>query len=89
MALRYAARVNGFSGLALTRLDVLSGLEEIRLCVGYRLPDGTVTEHYPADADLLGRVEAVYETLPGWQGEISTARRLKSYPGQHASTARG
>ena len=80
VALRYAAQVNGFSGLALTRLDVLSGLEEIRLCVGYRLPDGTVTEHYPADADLLGRVEAVYETLPGWQGEISTARRFEELP---------
>ncbi len=80
VALRYAARVNGFSGLALTRLDVLSGLDEVRLCTAYRLPDGTETAHYPADADLLGRVEAVYETLPGWQEEISAARRFAELP---------
>ncbi len=80
VALRYAARINGFSGLALTRLDVLAGLPEVRLCVAYRLPDGTVTEDYPRDAELIDKVTAVYETMPGWQGEISAARRFGDLP---------
>jgi len=80
VALRYAARINGFSGLALTRLDVLAGLPEVRLCVAYRLPDGAVTEDYPRDAELIDKVTAVYETMPGWQGEISAARRFSDLP---------
>ena len=80
VSLRYAARVNGFTGIALTRLDVLSGLEEISLCVGYRLPDGTVPEDYPWDTSVLDKVAAVYETVPGWQDNISSARAWDDLP---------
>jgi len=80
VALRYAARVNGFTGLTITRLDILSGLPEIKICVGYRLPDGSVTEDYPLDTDLLGQVSAVYETWPGWDASFSVARQWEDLP---------
>ncbi len=80
VSLRYAAQVNGFSGIALTRLDVLSGLNEVRICTGYRLPDGTVTDTYPIDSEMLGQVTAEYETLPGWEDDIHSARALKDLP---------
>ena len=64
---RYAARVNGVHFIALTKLDVLDELDEIRIAVAYRLPGGGTLDAPPADADLLGRVEPVYETLPGWR----------------------
>jgi adenylosuccinate synthase len=65
--LRYAARLNGFTSLAITKVDVLGGLEEIPVCVHYRLPDGSlVRDAPPSNADDLGRVEPVYVQLPGW-----------------------
>lgn len=80
VALRYAARINGLTGIAMTRLDVLSGLDEIQLCVGYRLPDGTVLEEYPLDTQLLAQATAVYETMPGWAGDITSARSWEDLP---------
>ncbi len=80
VSLRYAARVNGFSGIAITRLDILSGLNQVRVCTGYRLPDGTVTEEYPADTRLLDKVVAEYETLPGWEDDIRSARSMEDLP---------
>lgn len=80
ISLRYAAQMNGFSGLALTRLDVLTGLNELCICTGYRLPDGTRTEVYPGDSELLGQVTAEYETMPGWEDDISSVRSLEELP---------
>lgn len=65
--LRYAARLNGFTSLAVTKVDVLGGLEEVPVCVRYRMPDGTVVHDAPpSSADDLAKVEPVYESLPGW-----------------------
>ena len=64
-ATRYAAEVNGFDAVALTKLDVLDALDHIKVCVGYRL-DGEDLESFPAVSHDLRRVEPVYETLPGW-----------------------
>jgi adenylosuccinate synthase len=65
--LRYAARFNGFTSLAITKVDVLGGLSEIPVCTQYRLPDGSIVRDAPpSDADDLARVEPVYESLPGW-----------------------
>ncbi|MCI4339293.1 MAG: adenylosuccinate synthase [Thermoplasmata archaeon] len=65
--LRYAARLNGFTSLAITKVDVLGGLERIPVCVRYQMPDGsTVHDALPTSADDLGRAEPVYEQLPGW-----------------------
>ncbi|MGI6367328.1 MAG: adenylosuccinate synthase [Anaerolineae bacterium] len=80
VSLRYAARVNGFTGLALTRLDILTGLQELRLCTHYRLPDGTVVDTYPQDAQVLDSVTAVYESMPGWSGDLSEVRTVEDLP---------
>ncbi len=80
VSLRYAMRVNGYTGLALTRLDVLNGLNEIKLCVAYRMPDGSVTEDYPLDTERLSQATAVYESMPGWKDDISHIRSLRDLP---------
>ena len=70
VALRFAARVNGLTELALTKLDVLSAFAEIPVCVRYRLPDGTETEEFPAHQSDFHHASPVYETLPGWSEPI-------------------
>jgi adenylosuccinate synthase len=70
VAVRYSAMVCGATAIACTLFDVLTGFDELRLCVGYRLPDGSTTDRFFPDADRLGRVEPMYETLPGWSEEL-------------------
>jgi len=70
VALRYAARLNGITSLALTKLDVLSAFTEVPVCVRYRLPDGNETEEFPAHQSDFHKAEPVYETLPGWQERL-------------------
>ena len=65
VVVRYSARINGLDALALTKLDVLDGLPEVRICTGYRTSKGVLTE-FPADLRALASAEPVYETLPGW-----------------------
>ncbi len=65
-ATRYAAEINGFSSVALTKLDVLDALDELKVCTGYRL-DGHDLDSFPAVSQDLRRVEPVYATLPGWK----------------------
>jgi adenylosuccinate synthase len=79
VVLRYAARVNGLWGLALTKLDVLSGLEELKLCVAYEL-GGRRLEELPNDADDLAQVRPIYETLPGWEEGLAGTRKLDELP---------
>ena len=76
-ALRYAVRVNGLDGLALTKLDVLTGLPELKVCVGYRTPTGTSLD-FPID-DAASAVP-VYESLPGWDADLSSARTISALP---------
>ncbi len=80
VSLRYAARINGFTGLALTRLDVLTGMDELKLCTAYRLPDGSITEDYPVDTQVMTQAEAIYESMPGWSEPISAARQFTELP---------
>ena len=72
---RHAGRVNGLTGLAVTKLDVLDTLPEISVGTRYRMPGGE-TEHFPADTHDLGKAQPVFETLPGW--ESSTSGRAMS-----------
>ena len=65
-ALKRSIQLNGVSGLCVTKLDVLDGVEVLRLCVGYRL-DQTVSDILPVGAETLERCEPVYENIPGWQ----------------------
>jgi len=76
---RYAARVNGLTGIAVTKLDVLDTLSEISIVVGYRTPDG-VMEEFPADTWALGAIEPVLETVPGWEAPTTEARSLSDLP---------
>lgn len=79
-ALRYAARVNGFTGLALTKLDVLSGLETLKIAVGYVDADGNRYDEPPMDASTLERLTPVYEELAGWKEDIGGVRQLDDLP---------
>ena len=67
VALRYAARLNGFTSLALTKLDVLSGFSELPVCTRYRLPNGRETADFPAHQSDFHHAEPVYEVLEGWR----------------------
>jgi adenylosuccinate synthase len=79
MAVRYSVDLCGITHVALTLLDVLSGLEHVRICTGYRL-NGQRLEYFRADMDTLAEVEPVYETLPGWKQDISQVRRYDDLP---------
>jgi adenylosuccinate synthase len=79
VVLRHARRVSGITGLSLNSLDVLSGLETVRICTAYRL-HGELIEHYPANLKILGECEAVYEDLPGWSEDISGVKTLEDLP---------
>jgi adenylosuccinate synthase len=76
-ALRYAVRINGLDGLAITKLDVLTGLPSIQVCVAYDTPHGR-TDDIPLDD--LDHAKPVYETVPGWTEELGAARTLAELP---------
>src|SRR5438874_993490 len=78
-ATRYAAEINGFTAVALTKLDVLDTLEEIKVCVGYRL-HGKTLDAFPAVSQDLRRVEPIYETLPGWKSSTVGTTDLNELP---------
>jgi len=73
--------VNGITGLALTKLDVLDGLDELKICVGYRL-DGEEIDYLPATLATTERLEPIYETLEGWKETTAGARRWSDLPAQ-------
>jgi adenylosuccinate synthase len=79
VALDYANWLNGFTGLAITKLDVLDGMPELKICTGYRLPWGEVTHRMP-DPATLESVEPVYETWPGWDQPTRDARHWDDLP---------
>ena len=75
--LRHAVRLNSLSELALTKLDILDGFDEVKICTDYRR-NGEPVDGYPDRSDVLSEVEPVYETLPGWRTALSDTRE----PGQ-------
>ncbi len=79
VVVRYAARINGLDSVALTKLDVLDGLESIQVCTGYRYGDDVISE-WPADLNILAKAEPIYETLPGWSKPTSGATRYDDLP---------
>jgi adenylosuccinate synthase len=76
-ALRFAARVNGMTSIAMTKLDVLTGMPELQLATGYRL-DGEVIDEPPFEG--LERVEPIYETHAGWTEDVTHCRTLEELP---------
>ncbi|HMC77401.1 MAG TPA: adenylosuccinate synthase, partial [Vicinamibacterales bacterium] len=79
VAVRYAARLNGLDGLALTKLDVLDGVETIQICTAYRAGGQTITE-FPADTGQLAQCEPIYESIPGWDAPTKGVRQFDRLP---------
>lgn len=79
VVVRYSVRVNGLTGLAITKLDVLDTLDQVAVCTGYRVGDDILTE-FPADPVALGSAKPEYEWLPGWRQSTAEARRLEDLP---------
>jgi len=80
VGLRYAVRLNGLTELVLTKLDVLSEFDSIPVCVAYKLPDGTITEEFPAHQSDFHHAEPVWEERPGWNTDISDATEWDQLP---------
>ena len=79
VALRRSARVNGLTGLCITKLDVLDGLDKLNICTAYRL-DGELIDHLPTDADTVARCSPVYESIAGWQQNTSGIQHWDDLP---------
>lgn len=79
VALRYTSMINGFTELVVTKLDVLSGLDELKVCTAYRY-NGKTTRRFRSEVQTLEKVEPVYETLPGWDEDIREARHVSELP---------
>jgi adenylosuccinate synthase len=80
VALRFAARLNGLTSLAMTKLDVLSEFDEVPVCVRYRLPDGSETDEFPAHQSDFHHARPVYETLDGWRDPLDGVEELAALP---------
>lgn len=82
---RHSVRVSGVTGLAITKLDVLNGLEKVKICIGYRTKDGEWTDSVPSNRQVLESCEPVYEVVEGWSEDIRSVRTFEELP---ASTRR-
>ena len=79
VAARYSQLVNGFTGLVLTRLDILDEFDSVKVCVGYEV-DGKRVDRFPANTGLLARCEPIFEELPGWDQPTASATELSQLP---------
>ena len=78
---RQTVKTCGINGIALTKLDILDGFDEIKICTGYRL-DGAVIDRLPASQAAQGRIEPIYESFAGWDGTTAGARSWADLPAQ-------
>ncbi len=79
VAARYSTRINGFTGAAITRLDVLDILPRLKICIAYKL-DGKTIDYFPSNINALDRCQPIYEELPGWQSPITDIRQYDQLP---------
>jgi adenylosuccinate synthase len=79
VAARFSTRINGFTGIVVTRLDILDGFAQLKICVGYEL-DGDKTDYFPASVAALERCQPIYEELPGWQASTRHIRQYEQLP---------
>jgi adenylosuccinate synthase len=77
--LRHAAQINGLSDLALTKLDILTDLPQVPVCIAYEI-DGERTTSFPSSSSALERCRPIYETLPGWSQDITLTRSYEELP---------
>jgi adenylosuccinate synthase len=80
VSLEYAARINGLTEIAITKLDILSSFDQIKICVAYDL-DGQRIEALPNDLTVLARCLPIYEMLPGWETNITATKSYRELPG--------
>ena len=80
VALRYAARINSLTALAVTKLDVLSGVPKLRVCTSYRGPEGAEFDHFPYHQTVLHHASGEYVELPGWSEDVSGCRSEEELP---------
>lgn len=78
---RFSSQINGFSGIALTHLDVFEGFPSIKICTAYKFDD-KILNSFPSDSSILERCQPVYEELPGWQGPIGGINSLNKLPSE-------
>lgn len=76
---KHAARINGLTDLVITKIDVLSAFDEIKVCTGYEI-DGQIYDTIPASVEMIAKAKAVYETFPGWQCDITGIRTFEELP---------
>src|SRR6185312_2678570 len=79
VAVKYSVDLCGITQIALTLIDVLSGLDHVKICTAYK-SHGHALEYFRADMDVLAEVEPVYETLPGWRGNLTGCRSFAELP---------
>ena len=79
VAARFSCRINGLTGVALTRLDVFDTIPSLKICIGYKL-NGKTIDYFPASVAELEKCQPIYETMPGWGKPISDVRRFKDLP---------
>ena len=79
-ALKRSIQVNGISGLCITKLDVMDGIETINICVGYELPDGSKTDILPCGSDAVETCKPIYETMPGWSESTFGVKSYDALP---------
>ncbi|EGQ9301779.1 adenylosuccinate synthase [Vibrio vulnificus] len=80
VAMRRAIQINSVSGFCLTKLDVLDGLKELKICTGYQMEDGSILEVSPMAAEAFEKVTPIYETMPGWSENTFGAKSLEDLP---------
>jgi len=81
VAARFTSRINGFTGAAITRLDILDAFPRLKICVGYKL-DGQTIDYFPASITVLEQCQPIYEELPGWQVPTSHITEYDKLPSQ-------
>ncbi|HEY92827.1 MAG TPA: adenylosuccinate synthase [Dehalococcoidia bacterium] len=79
VAARFSNRINGFTGVAVTRLDILDNLTRLKICIAYEL-DGHTIDYFPANLNALDRCQPIYEELPGWQAPTTNIRQYEQLP---------
>lgn len=79
-ALKRSIQVNGISGMCITKLDVMDGIENINICVGYELPDGSKTDILPCGSDAVAQCKPIYETMPGWSDSTFGVKNYDALP---------
>jgi len=79
---RYGVRLAGINHLAVTKIDVLSGVKTLKVATAYQLADGTITDHYPSDFETLAGVTPIYEELEGWDEDITEVRDVNDLPAE-------